>query len=252
LSLPFETESIVTEADVELKVIAPLLTNSGFLGIPSASVKGKTYLTPAAIDKSGRKTGGYYPDFSVWELGFAVLVVEAKAPEVPVEVGFREACLYARHLNAEYRSGLNPCHFVLASNSKQLAYGAWDTNRCKIVEVADLKLGTAELDVLIKFCHHRVLLAHAAKCLAATRFSRSTQPHTLAGGQALVNSKKPFNSFAAELAPTLRRYFTSTTQNDDPEIYEKGYVGSDDVTEYDRILESLLKDRLASRRSLSE
>ena len=95
-----------------------------------------------------------------------------------------------------------------------------------------------------------MLLAHAAKCLAATRFSRSTQPYTLAGGQALINSKKPFNSFAAELAPTLRRYFTSTTQNDDPDIYERGYVGSDDVTEYDRILKSLLKDRLASRRPL--
>ena len=72
------------------------------------------------------------------------------------------------------------------------------------------------------------------------------------GGQPLINSKKPFNSFAAELAPTLRRYFTSTTQNDDPDIYERGYVGSDDVTEYDRILESLLKDRLTSRRALSE
>ena len=252
LNLPFETETIVTEADVELKVIAPLLTSSNFLDIPSASIKGKDYLAPTVLDKSAGKTGGYYPDFSIWELGFAILIVEAKGPEVPVEVGFREACLYARHLNAEYKSGLNPCHFVLASNGKRLAYGAWDTNQCKIGDIADLKLGTTELDALIKFCHHRVLLAHAAKCLAAIRFSRSTQPYTLAGGQALINSKKPFNSFAAELAPTLRRYFTSTTQNDDPDIYEKGYVGSDDVTEYDRILESLLKDRLTSRRPLSQ
>ena len=252
MNLPFEIENCVTEADVELKVIAPLLTNGNFLEIPSASIKGKAYLAPTILDKSARKIGGYYPDFSVWELGFAVLIVEAKAPEVSVEIGFREACLYARHLNANYKSGLNPCHFVLASNGKQIAYGAWDTNHCKIVEIADLKLGTAELDALIKFCHHRVLLAYAAKCLAAIRFNRSTQPHTLVGGQALINSKKPFNSFAAELAPTLRRYFTSTTQNDDPDIYEKGYVGSDDVTEYDRILESLLKDRITSRRLLSE
>src|SRR5208282_6528429 len=61
-----------------------------------------------------------------------------------------------------------------------------------------------------------------------------------------------FNSFAAELAPLMRRYFTSTTQNNDPDIYEKGYVGSDDVTEYDRILEALLKDKMAGRRALSE
>jgi hypothetical protein len=129
---------------------------------------------------------------------------------------------------------------------------AWDTSQCKIVGVVDLKPGTAELEALIGFCYHRVLLAHAAKCLAATRLSRSTQPYSLAGGQALINFKKPFNSFAAELAPTLRRYFTSTTQNNDPDIYEKAYVGSDDVTEYDRIPESLLRDRLTQRLHLSE
>ena len=74
----------------------------------------------------------------------------------------------------------------------------------------------------------------------------------MAGGQALLSSPKPFNTFAAELAPLLRRYFTSTTQNNDPEIFEKAYVGSDNITEYDRVLESLLKDRISSRRIVSE
>lgn len=252
MSLLFDPDAIVTEADVEQKVIVPLLTNGNCLGIPESSIKGKAYLAPTPLDKSSSKTRGYYPDFSIWELGFAAMIVEAKAPDVNVEVGFREGCLYARHLNADYKSGLNPCYFVLASNGRQLAYGAWDTNRCRIVDIADFKLGTIELDALVQFCHHRVLLAHAKRCLSAVRVSRSTQPYTLAGGQALINSKKAFNSFAAELAPTLRRYFTSTTQNDDPDIYEKGYVGSDDVTEYDRILESLLKDRLTPRRPLSQ
>jgi hypothetical protein len=73
-------------------------------------------------------------------------------------------------------------------------------------------------------------------------------PYSRAGGQATINSKKAFNTFAADLSPILRRYFTSTSQNSDPEIYEKGYVGSDDVTAYDRILESLLKDRITTRR----
>jgi type I site-specific restriction endonuclease len=221
LNLAFDPGTVATEADVELKVITPLLTNPNFLDIPTTSIKGKAYLAPAVLDKKANKTRGYYPDFSVWELGFGVLVVEAKEPEVPVEVGFREASLYARHLNADYQSGINPCHFVLACNGKQLAYGAWDTNKGRTVEIADLRLGSNELESLIRFCHHRVLVAHAAKCLSAVRLSRSTQPYTLAGGQALINSKKAFNSFAAELAPTLRRYFTSTTQNNDPDIYER-------------------------------
>lgn len=252
MNLLLDTDSALTEADVEMKVVSPLLTNANYLAIPADSINGKTYLAPAALDKRAGKTGGYYPDFSVWELGFAVLIVEAKEPDVPVEAGFREACLYARHLNADYKSGVNPCHFVLACNGKQLAYGAWDTSNCRIVAINALQIGSNALDALINFCHHRVLVAHAAKCLSAVRLSRSTQPYTLAGGQALINSKKAFNSFAAELAPTLRRYFTSATQNNDPEIYQRAYVGSDDITQYDRILESLLKDRLTPRRLLSE
>jgi len=252
LNLALGISSVVTEADVELKVVTPLLTNPNYLAIPTASIQGKAYLTPTVLDKKAGKTGGYYPDFSVWELGFAVLIVEAKEPGIPVEVGFREACLYARHLNAEYKSGINPCHFVLSCNGKQLAYGAWDSNRCQTVEMDVLQIGSNELETLIRFCHHRVLLAHAAKCLSGVRLSRSTQPYTLAGDRALINSKKAFNSFAAELAPTLRRYFTSVTQNNDPDIYQRAYVGSDDITQYDRILESLLKDRLTPRRPLSQ
>src|SRR5215471_9115216 len=135
LNLALGISYVVTEADVELKVVAPLLTNPNYLAIPTASIQGKTYLAPTVLDKKAGKTGGYHPDFSVWELGFAVLIVEAKEPGIPVEVGFREACLYARHLNAEYKSGINPCHFVLSCNGEQLAYGAWDTNKCKIFEI---------------------------------------------------------------------------------------------------------------------
>jgi hypothetical protein len=240
------------EADVELKVITPLLTDQNYLAIPVASIKGKMYLAPTALDKDAGKTGGYYPDSSVWELALPILIVEAKEPEVPVAVGYREAALYSRHLNSLFKHGTNPCKFILACNGHQLAYGHWDSSDHRVVQVSDLSIGSNELEVLRRFCHHRILEAHAARCMSRIRLARAVEPQALAGGPALINSKKPFNTFAAELAPLLRRYFTSTTQNNDPEIYEKAYVGSDDVTEYDRILESLLKDRIASRRALSE
>jgi hypothetical protein len=247
-----ENGSGATEADVELKVITPLLTNQNCLAIPVASIEGKTYLAPTALDKNAGKTGGYYPDFSVWELALPILIVEAKGPEVPVVVGYREAALYSRHLNTLFKHGTNPCKFILACNGHELAYGYWDCNATHTVRIADLRIGSNELEAFRKFCNYRLLEAHATICMASIRLERSVEPQTLAGGQALINSKKPFNTFAAELAPLLRRYFTSTTQNNDPEIYEKAYVGSDDVTEYDRILESLLKERIASRRALSE
>ena len=118
--------ALKTEADVELKVISPLLTGANYLEIPVSSIKGKEYLQPAPLDKAASKSGGYYPDYSVWEKAVPVLIVEAKSPDVLAEVGYREASLYARHLNQRYKSGLNPCHFILSCNGDRLLAGNWD------------------------------------------------------------------------------------------------------------------------------
>src|ERR1700732_1896198 len=244
------TQGNRTEGDVELKVLIPLLTGANFLDIPLIWVKAKEYLKPTALDKAGGKSIGYYPDYSVWEKALPIMIVEAKSPEVAAELGYREASLYARHLNQQYRSGINPCHFILSCNGSKLLAGTWDSPPTIDVAVEDLGVGSVNLAQLREFCSHAQLENHAAKCAAALRPVRSILPYNRAGGQALINSKKAFNSFAAELAPIVRRYFTSISQNSDPEIYERGYVGTYDVTTYDRILEALLKDRIATRKGL--
>jgi hypothetical protein len=190
----------------------------------------------------------YYPDFSVWEKALPVLITEAKGPDVAAEIGYREASLYARDLNQRYKSGLNPCRFIISCNGLRLLAGYWDSGPELDIRVRDISIGTDALERIRTFCHHRLLVAHATESLARILTRRAVRPYTRAGGHALITSRKPFNTFAAELSPVLRRYFTSAAQNNDPEIYQKGYVGSDDVTTYDRILESLLKDRLSTRR----
>ena len=240
--------SIDTEGDVELKVIPPLLTGSNFLEIPIASIKDKSYLPPTQLDKKAGKASGYFPDFSVWEMALPVMIVEAKAPDVTPEVGYREAALYAHHLNKQYKTGLNPCRFILACNGIRLLAGFWDADPEIDVLVRDLVIGSEATQRLREYCAKPSLAAYAAECRTKIRPAQPVKPYNLAGGAALLASKKAFNTFAAELTPLLRRYFTSTSQNSDKDIYERGYVGSDDVTTYDRILESLLKDRISSRR----
>ena len=239
---------VETEADVEHKVIWPLLTGANFLEIPAASIKAKEYLRPVQLDKAAGRASGYYPDFSVWEKALPVLITEAKGPDVAAEIGYREASLYARDLNQRYKSDLNPCRFIICCNGLRLLAGYWDSGPELDIRVPDISVGTDALERMRNFCHHRLLVAHATESLARIRARRAIRPYTRAGGHALITSKKPFNTFAAELSPVLRRYFTSAAQNNDPEIYQKGYVASDDVTTYDRILESLLKDRLSTRR----
>ena len=60
------------EAAVELEVLYPLLTQPGQLAIPADAVEPKQYLPPTQLDKVGGRTSGYFPDFSVWLVGYPV------------------------------------------------------------------------------------------------------------------------------------------------------------------------------------
>ncbi len=243
-----ELEGVETEADVELKVITPLMVGSNYLEIPPSRIKGKTYLRPGAIDKLAGRKSGYFPDFSVWIGAMPVLIVEAKSPNVDAHAGYREASLYAQHLNRCYRSDLNPCRYVISCNGHTLLVGTWDSEPSFDLPVSQLDIGTRSLEKLRDFCGISALERHAEACLRALRPPPSLIAVNRAGGQATINSKKPFNSFAADLAPMLRRYFTSASQNTDPDIYGKGYVTTGDINAYDRVLDALLKERIATRR----
>ena len=96
------TENLLTESDVEQRVIYPLLTGGNYLAISERHIRTKEYMAPTKIDKSAGKSSGYYPDYTVWEKAFPLMVVEAKQPDVAVEVGYREATAYAQYLNQRF------------------------------------------------------------------------------------------------------------------------------------------------------
>lgn len=240
--------TLATESDVEQKVIMPVLTGGIYLEIPTDRIRTKDYLAPAVLDKVAGRQSGYYPDYTVWMRGFPLLVVEAKAPDVPAEVGYREASLYARHLNQAYPTNLNPCRFILATNGITLLAGYWDSEPEMTIDVTNLRLGSIDLDRLRQAYDARALEKYAMVCLQHVRSARAYYPYNLAGGQALLHARFPVNSFAAELSPVLRRYFSSSNDQNYREIIERAYVCSSEVTEYDRILEALLKERLVLHR----
>lgn len=239
--------SLDSESDVEQKVVMPILCGDIFLAIPPNKVFTKEYLAPTHLDKSAGRTFGYYPDYTVWMRGFPVLIVEAKAPDVNAEIGYRDACLYARHLNQSYPADFNPSRFVIATNGKTLLFGCWDSTPIHSFSVSNLRLGARDLDELRNCCGVGPLEAHALKCLQQVRRQRTIYPYDLAGGAALLKARRPVNSFAAELSPILTRYFSSSTPDDSREIFERAYVSSAEVTGYDHILEALLKERLSGR-----
>jgi hypothetical protein len=242
-------DSIVleNEADVEVKIIAPLLQGAAYLDIPAEAIHPKEYLAPTPFNRKAGQTSGGFPDFSVWFRSFPCLVIEAKPPDVPVEVGYHEAQMYAAYLNCNYPTGINPAHYVFTTNGIDFQAGFWDCLPILSGKVADLQPQTKAMVDLQGHCGRYVLEDHARKCLQASVAKRFLLPYYLAGGPALLRAAVNVNPFAAELAPLMQRYFSSSQRSNIGEIVERAYVSSDEVTEYDKILESLLKERVATR-----
>ena len=167
---------------------------------------------------------------------------------MPAEVGYHDASLYAAYLNQNYPTGINPAHFLFATNGVEFQFGYWDSKPVLSGSVSELRPQSAVLTQLQGLCGSKVLQSHALKCLRQSTAKRFLLPYNLAGGPSLLRATITLNQFAAPLAPLLQRYFSSSQQSGMQEIVERAYVSSDEVTEYDMILESLLKERVASRR----
>ena len=181
------------------------------------------------------------------------MIVEAKSPSIATEVGYREAGLYAHHLNKQYRSGLNPAAIVLATNGKTVIAGDWDSEPSFTANVNDITPGSAALEELRKICGHAALLSAARGFQAILKPQSIIAPYNLIGGSAVINAKIPPNTFAAPLSPVLRKYFTSKQQNKDKEIYADAYISSAETESYDQVLELFMKERLVELRgSFSE
>lgn len=245
--------TFANEADVETRFLIPLLTDPALLGIPADAIRSKARLVSAIIDKRSGKQAGYIPDFLIWTQSLPMVVVEAKAPTVDTVVGYREAGLYSHFLNKQYKTGLNPCTILLSTNGVTVQIGQWDAEPQHEFAVTELSPGTSALAILREFMGRDRLESLAASMQIKLRPSIAVQPYTLIGGSNMLNSKKAANSFAAPLSPVLRKYFTSKQQNNDAGIYRDAYVSSDETSSNDRLLDSLMKDRVQDLRgSLSE
>lgn len=235
------------ESDVEQKLVYPFLTNASYLAIPSGWIRSKEYMTPTAIDKAAGKRYGYFPDHSIWLGGLPLVVGEAKDPNVRIEEALREARMYAGEINKRYPPEVNPIGYVLACNGEQLALTQWDSeSEVIIAPAADVKPGTSVLDAFQGAIGKQALEERARK-LAPHFATRSLFTVSSAiGGQGRMTRQLGVNEFAEPLFPILTRYFDDSAETPD-EVIDRAYVTSDELTRYEGILETYLKDRAASR-----
>ena len=238
---------------METQIVLPLLTRAEYLGIELSNIKSKEFLAQHDIGKGSSTRKGYVPDFCVYLLSLPVVSIEVKSPAVSLSDGWNEASLYAHALNRSFGASLNPCNFVFATNGKQYAAGRWDKGQPdQQGNVTDLVVGSKRLTDLQNLLGREQLERFAHVASAAVRLIGFRKPSSNEGGQTLIGSKLEPNTFAADLSPILRRYFSSRDQNSDPEIYKNAYVSTDEVTSYDKVLESFLVDRLSRSKTRTE
>jgi hypothetical protein len=229
---------------VEQKVILPFLVNPSYLGLRSTWVRTKEYMTPTEIDKAAGKRYGYFPDFSIWVNSIPLVIVEAKATDVTMESGLREARLYASEINKRYAPEVNPIGFVLACNGVQYGLSAWDSEvGVLIAPCADVQPGTA---LLTAFQNAIGVDALQSRVEALGPHFQSRTFYSVAsfmGGPSRLAQQLGVNDFAEPLFTTITKYFGSNSDETPDEVIDKAYVASDELGSYEGVLETYLKDR---------
>lgn len=234
-----------TEGDVEAQVVLPLLQDDNYLAIPRSHIKSKEYLAPIDIDKGTSKKSGYFPDFCVYFNSLPVCVIEVKSPSNVTEDAYKEACLYAHGLNRLFGTKINPCSIVIGTNGITFSAGYWDSTPSIQGQINDLVPGSRTLEDLRGLAGFVPLKEIGEEASGNIKFIGFRRAFNQDEGPTLINSKVGTNTFAADLGPILARYFTSRSQRDDEEIYDRAYINSTELISYDRTLESFLKDRIA-------
>lgn len=243
LTPEFSSKNLRTESDVEQKLILPFLTSSSYLGIPADWVRTKEYMSPTQIDKAAGRRFGYYPDYSIWITGIPLLIGEAKEPGVKIEVALREARLYADQVNKKYPPGVNPIGFVFASNGIELALSAYDSEVDTLIAPAlDVQPGTSVLEAFLGAIGKHALEARARNISPHFATRRMFSVASEIGGEKKMTRQLGVNEFADPLFPILTRYFDDSADTPQ-EIIDRAYVTSDEITRYEGILETYLKDR---------
>lgn len=239
-----EVRELRTESDVEQKVILPFLQNASYLGLRSGWIRTKEYMSPTEIDKAAGKRYGYVPDYSIWINSIPLLITEAKAPDVAIQVALREARLYAGEVNKRYPPEVNPIGHVLACNGVEVALSTWDSEVNAIIALcADVQPGTAVLAAFQKAIGRDALEERAQKLGAHFQTRAFHSVASFMGGRSRLGEQLGVNEFAEPLFSTITKYFGSNSDDTPDEVIDRAYVTSDELGTYEGVLETYLKDR---------
>jgi hypothetical protein len=219
---------LVTEGDVEQKLLWPLLTTGlpNGAGLQTPDILTKLNIRRLEIGK-GTSRKLYFPDYMVVLAGLPVLVIEAKAPGEPIGQGLAEARLYGAELNALFPTGVNPCTRVVACNGIELQSAPVDTAEPDIkFQHAEISAGNQLYAKFIDVVSRTVLQQHADDIRKRFRKPYYRRAVSFVGGQAFQNEELAPNTFGATIVGDYGHVFNPRTREDRALIVREAYVPS--------------------------
>jgi hypothetical protein len=221
-------EELVTESDVEQKLLWPLLTTGvpNGAGLLAADIVTKLSIRRLEVGK-GTSKKLYYPDYMVVLAGLPVLVVEAKSPGESAETGLTEARLYGAEINALFPSGINPCTRVIACNGHQILSAPVDSAVPDIrLKHSDISTASALFAHLIDTCRRTVLQGRADDIRRRFRKSQYRRAVTFVGGLGFQEEELAPNTFGATIVGDYGHVFNPRTREERGLIVREAYVAS--------------------------
>jgi hypothetical protein len=221
-----EPKSLITEGDVELKVITPLLTNPEPIGLgyDFNDIQSKLSLRKLLIDK-GANAHLYYPDFIINLNGVPLVVIEAKKPGENLSEAFRQGSLYAAEINRFFKQKLNPCQFVFATDGIELYGGTWD-NADPLFKIStkDWLITNKDYSSFIESFGRSKLEPFSVEVRKTIRTDVSYKnPLNLLGGKHIQNQNVS-NSFGESISINYQHLFNPNEESERQDIVKNAYV----------------------------
>ncbi|MEP1781633.1 type I restriction endonuclease [Reichenbachiella sp.] len=228
-NINFKIENVLTESDVEQKLISPLLIAQSPLGLgfSYSDFRTKPDLRKLRIGK-GSSLKVYYPDYVVVKSGFPLIVIEAKRPGEDLEEAFREGRMYAAELNSEFEHDLNPCRKIIVSDGKRIFAGFWDSDvPIHKFDSDNYSSSDIKFSAFVDFACNETLLKELDELNKKLRKGkRFHKPTRMLGGKTVQNEELVPNSFGTTISLEFRNLFNPNTREERIDVVRNAYVKS--------------------------
>lgn len=229
MALFCDKSSLVTESDVEQKLIYAFLTAPipmGF-GLNDTQILTKHILRQQLIGK-GQKQKYYFPDYLISIRGIPVCVVEAKKPEEDLENAFAEARLYATEVNATFPHRINSCKYIIVCNGNETWAGYFDQAE-PVIKLSFENFSTENHEYVdfLDFCSLEKMTAIANQPYINIRGnSHYNTPVSQLKGKRVQNETIQDNAFGRTFIIENRTIFDPQTEEDRSIIVDNAYISS--------------------------